>query len=203
MTCYSQLRDSIVLVNPSFEDIPTCCKAPKGWTECGFKGETPPDVQPAMDQHNNPFFNVTTEPYDGDTYLGMVTRENDTYEGVVQKLARPLLKDRCYSFSVMLCRSDTYLSASNKGRPTDLKKFNNFIRLRIWGGETFCHMKELLAASPLIRSTEWERYDFQFKPANNIDFIELQAYYQEGAINPYNGNILLDKASAIIETSCN
>lgn len=199
---YSQEQEVIKLTNPSFEGVPTCCQTPMGWTDCGFKGETPPDIQPAFDQQNNPFFNVTKKPFDGNTYLGMVVRENETYERVSQKLANPLQAGKCYTFSIMLCRSDTYLSASNKSRPTELKQFTNPVVLRIWGGEAYCNSKKLLVVSPVIENTDWERYDFEFKTQSQFDFILLEAFYDLPVIFPYNGNVLLDNASDIVEIDC-
>ena len=198
----SQEQDLIKLTNPSFEGIPTCCQAPPGWTDCGFKGETPPDIQPALDQQNNPFFNVTKKPIDGDTYLGMVVRENETFERVSQKLVHPLRAGKCYSFSIMLCRSNTYLSASNRSKPSDLKQFKSPVVLRIWGGDAHCNFKELLATSPLIENTEWERYVFEFKTQAQLDYFLLEAFYDAPVIFPYNGNVLLDNASDILEIEC-
>ena len=109
--------NDIFIQNGSFEGTPKCCEPPNGWIDCGFKGETPPDVQPALDDKNQPFFSVTKTAFHGNTYLGMVVRENDTYERVSQRLIKPMLKGTCYSFSIMLCRSSTYLSASNKNEP--------------------------------------------------------------------------------------
>jgi hypothetical protein len=199
---HAQSGDIIKLVNPSFEGIPTCCQSPMGWTDCGFKGETPPDIQPALDQQNNAIFNVITAPYEGDTYMGMVVRENDTYESVSQKLSMPLQKGKCYSFSVMLCRSDTYLSATKNGRPSDLKQFTSPIVLKIWGGDAFCNFKELLATSSLVENTDWERYDFEFIAKSQLEYFGLEAFYKTPALFPYNGNVLLDDASDILEIDC-
>ena len=66
----------IKLLNPSFEDIPRNSRAPMGWTNCGFPAETPPDVHP--DPMNQ--FQVGMTPQNGSTYLGMVVRDNDTWE---------------------------------------------------------------------------------------------------------------------------
>jgi hypothetical protein len=199
---HAQTWDTIKLVNPSFEDLPQCCKPPKGWINCGFERETPPDVQPALDLQNNPFFNVTKKAFAGNTYLAMVVRENETYERVLQKLTIPLQAGKCYSFSIMLCRSDTYLSASNKNSPTDLKQFTSPVVLRIWGGGADCNQKQILAQSSLIENTYWERYDFQFEPESELSYFLLEAFYKTPSLFPYNGNVLLDDASDILEIDC-
>ncbi len=198
----AQNDGTIILQNASFEDIPTCCKPPNGWTDCGFKGETPPDIQPALDQNNKPFFGVTQKAFDGETYMGMVVRENETYERVSQQLIKPLEKGSCYTFSIMLCRSDTYLSASNRNEPNNLKQFTEPIHLKIWGGDAHCNQKELLAVSPLIENTDWEEYEFEFQAQSELNYIILEAFYKTPLLFPYNGNVLLDKASDIIELDC-
>ena len=92
--------EPIHLTNPSFEDIPRYSRPPVGWFDCaknfGFKGETPPDTQPSG------AFSVSKAPYDGSTYLGMVVRDNDTWESVSQRLSKPMQKGQCYEFSIYI-----------------------------------------------------------------------------------------------------
>ena len=71
---------AIELKNPSFEDQPAISQVPSGWTPCGFPEETPPDTHPGN------AFGVKMPTNDGKTYLGMVVRDNDTWEGVTQPL---------------------------------------------------------------------------------------------------------------------
>ncbi|MBK7913394.1 MAG: OmpA family protein [Saprospiraceae bacterium] len=198
----AQNTNDIFLQNGSFEGIPKCCEPPNGWIDCGFKGETPPDVQPALDDKNQPFFSVTKSAFHGNTYLGMVVRENDTYERVSQRLIKPLLKGTCYSFSIMLCRSSTYLSASNKNEPTNLKQYTTPVILRIWGGEAFCNQKQLLAESPLIDNTDWKKFEFELEAKYDLQYLELEAFYKTPVLFPYNGNILLDNASHLTVIPC-
>ena len=83
-------EEPIKLTNPSFEDLPHHSKPPRGWIDCGFDGETPVDVQP------NGTFSVTKPAAEGNTYIGMVVRDNDTWEAVSQRLSRPLQAGQCY-----------------------------------------------------------------------------------------------------------
>lgn len=196
-------QDTIHLSNPSFEDRPTCCQPPKGWTDCGFKGETPVDVQPALNGDNKPFFNVTQLAFDGATYLAMVVRENATYERVTQQLERQMQIGHCYAFSIMLCRSDTYLSASNKNDPLNLKNFNEPVVLRIWGADSACVKKSLLYTSDPVINTDWKKFDIQWKIDADAQFILFEVYYRNDNDWEYNGNLLLDNASDIVEIDCN
>jgi len=74
--------DTINFYNPSFEGNPnegglfSRSLLPKGWTDCGFRGETAPDVHPVSRGN----FGVSQWPAHGDTYIGMVTRDNDHWK---------------------------------------------------------------------------------------------------------------------------
>jgi len=190
----------IYIINGSFEGTPRCCKLPDGWIDCGSKFETPPDIQPVLPPLE-PLFGVTKKAYDGNTYLEMVVRQNETFESINQKLYKLLLADNCYSFSIYMTRSLEFISALSKGDP-GLKAFTTPAILRIWGGDTNCHQKVLLATSQLVENIEWQRYDFVFMPKSDISYLQLEAYYKPSSPFPYNGNILLDKASDIILVPC-
>jgi len=107
--------NEIPIVNPSFEGLPAAGTNMNnfhlsGWFDCApyyFRGQTPPDVQPGPVE----FFDVNTKALDGHTYLGMVTRQNETWELVSQRLVLPLEKGKCYSFDINLARSQTYYSS--------------------------------------------------------------------------------------------
>ncbi|MBK8555284.1 MAG: OmpA family protein [Lewinellaceae bacterium] len=179
----------ILLVNASFEDLPKCCEAPTGWYNCGKSEESPPDIQPG-------FFQVNKTADQGQTYLGLVTRDNDTWEGVGQRLSRPLESNKCYDFSLALCRSELYLSLS---RTTgEQVNYATPAKLRIWGGNGYCDKHELLAETSVIVNTRWLNYNFKLQPKNgNYSFILLEAYYKTPILFPTNGNILVDNASPI------
>lgn len=195
-------HDTIRLMNPSFEDTPKHSEGVRGWIDCGFPGETPPDVQPfesmATDvpwgQSNN------IRAHDGHTYLGMVVRDNDTYERVAQRLSHPLHKDTCYRFSMYLCSSDDYMSLTHA--TNQIANYSEPAVINIRGGHYACDMGELLSTSTTIDHREWRRYDFVFQPSEDYEFIMIEAYYKSPALFLYNGNILLDNASDIIAFSC-
>ncbi|TAK31747.1 MAG: OmpA family protein [Saprospiraceae bacterium] len=194
---------AIVLTNPSFEGVPTDGTLfgvlPAGWYDCGFSGETVPDIHP---QVGGGAFRVKKPPYHGNTYLGMVVRENDTWEMVTQRLAMaPLDGGKCYEFSMYLSKSELYVSPSR----VDEQKVVNYTKpakLRIWGGSEYCNRDELLAESDLINNTEWRKYNFRFEPKRTHTHLVFEAFYQTPTLMPYNGNILLDNCSAIVPVPC-
>ena len=184
----------IHLENPSFEDMPRPGKSPTGWTDCGFIGETPPDVQP------DPTFSVNTLPYEGSSYLGLVVRDNDTWESVCQRLKQPIKAGHCYQFSIYAARSETYISASRSRNR--VANYNTPAKLQIWGGYSSCEKTKLIGESEAIFETEWVFYSFKLQPSGDYDFITLQAYFDQEFPYPYNGNILLDNASSIVQIDC-
>ncbi len=195
--------DTIKLTNPSFEGNPLeggllnyKNKFPRGWTDCGFRGETPPDVHPVA----NGSFSVSKAPSDGNTYIGMVVRDNDTWEQISQRLTRRIQKGKCYKFSIDVARSETYLSQSQlTGKPSNYVKP---IKLRIYGGTETCGKEELLGETSLVKNTRWLSYAFRFEPVADYTHIVLEAFYNTPTLYPYNGNILIDNASHIVEVPC-
>jgi outer membrane protein OmpA-like peptidoglycan-associated protein len=190
---------TIYLANPSFEDFPRQGKAPRNWYDCGFEGETPPDIQPSGNP-SSAFFEVNQAAYEGNTYLGMVVRDNDTWEMVSQRLSAPLKAGVCYEFSVHASRSHSYVSQSR----TTMEQANYATpaRLRIWGGSGYCSRKELLAETGQIINTRWLQYDFRFEPQSTHTYIVIEAFYNTPTLFPYNGNVLVDNCSPIVLVPC-
>ncbi|MEM1124001.1 MAG: hypothetical protein AAGJ18_26425 [Bacteroidota bacterium] len=183
----------IELKNPSFEGVAMPNRVPIDWEDCGFKGESAPDT------HVSGAFDVLQTPKEGATYLGMVTRDNNTYESVTQKLETPLLAEQCYAFKISLCRSPIYISASRISRTRA-----NYVvpaKLLIFGGNKWCEKTELLAESELVDHEDWRHYLFTFQPKQEYRFLQLVAYYEEPILQATNGNILLDDASNIVPFS--
>ncbi|MFK8009114.1 MAG: hypothetical protein AB8H03_22325 [Saprospiraceae bacterium] len=197
-------QDGVIqLDNPSFEDYPAIGKTPSGWRDCGvidFPLETPPNIFP----YPEPRFGVNTLPKHGGTYLGMVTRKNNSWESIAQELSSPLQKDSCYALSFYLCKSPTFSShtKSSRGR-MDKADFTTPIKLRIWAGKNYCDKGELLAESSLVENIEWQNYIFYFQPKQTNQYIILEAFFQTPTIEAPNGNIMVDGGSPILLVSCN
>ncbi len=190
---WGQNDEPILLANPSFEDLPLASRPPAGWYDCGFPEESPPDTQPGA-------FEVDKPPYDGQSYLGMVVRDNDTWESVSQRLSRPLEPGKCYEFTLYMARSMIYVSQSRLNNQQ--ANYTTPAKLRIWGGAGFCNKAELLAESNLVINERWLQYNFRFEPKQYHTFIVLEAYYKTPTLFPYNGHILIDNASPIYPVPC-
>ncbi|HZV69250.1 MAG TPA: hypothetical protein VFG10_06880 [Saprospiraceae bacterium] len=195
---------TIHLDNPSFEDTPRAgtpyTPAIKGWDDCGhfqFPAETPPDIH----GEKSNAWSVALKPYDGETYLGLVVRYNGSYESVSQKLGKPMKKDSCYSFSAFMARSEAYKSATRRSNYA-LVSFISPAVLRIWGGNEACEQKELIGQSHPVENSGWKHYRFVLRPKENHTYITIEAYYANLTPVAYNGHILIDNLSPIVEIEC-
>ncbi len=183
----------INLKNPSFEDVPKHSATPYGWYDCGHVDESAPDIQPG-------FFGVEQKAVNKGSFLGLVTRDNDTWEGVSQRLSQPMKAGKCYSFSLSLARSEKYVSISRTSRVEE--NFNKPIRLRIWGGTSYCSKKQKLAETSTVKHTNWKDYTFKLSPKGTYNYIFIEAFF-EPSLFPYNGNILVDNCSSLEIMPCN
>lgn len=202
-------QNKIHLANPSFEGIPhrggSNLSYIAGWQDCGpsrFPGETPPDLHPGFDIKGS-FWENEMPASDGITYLGVVTRDNDTWEGLSQRLLVPLEAGKCYEFSMELAASSKYLSRSAKMRSdTTRVSFTNGIMLRVVGGSGYCSEREVLLESPLITHNSWKTYNFRFESTFEHRYITVEAYYKPLTFLPYNGHVLVDNLSPFVEVPC-
>ena len=196
LSLHGQDEGVIVLRNASFEDMPRHSAPPTGWIDCGFPGESPPDIHPDPEFE----FQVSKRAQSGNTYLGMVTRENETYESVGQRLQSPMAAGQCYDFRLQLARSEMYLSLSKRTRQPS--NYVTPIVLRIWGGYSVCDRTQLLGQSTPVENYDWEEYRIKLKAEEAFTHIILEVYYKPQSMIPCNGNILLDNAQALVPMDC-
>ena len=160
----------IELINSSFEGLPADATVPQGWMSC--KEGTTPDILPG-------YWGVYDPPSDGETFLGLITRDNNTWEVIGQRLAEPLKNGSCYNWAIDLAHSDTYSG------------YNGPLRLRVWLSKSKCGRDQLMFESPLIEHTTWQTYKVRFTPEADFQYIMLEAYHPEEPVL-YKGNILMD-----------
>lgn len=168
---FAQTETMPTIKNGSFEGKPHDAIAPEGWESCGY--DSTPDILPGP-------WGVYQKPTHGNTFLGLITREDNSWEMVYQKLERPLLKDHCYKIKLDLARSPAYAG------------YAGATCLRIWGGTAPCEKKVKLATSPAVEHYEWKTYELILIPDQDIHYLFLECYYKEPTLFPYRGNILID-----------
>ncbi|MFM9951825.1 MAG: hypothetical protein ACKV1O_28095 [Saprospiraceae bacterium] len=185
----------IEFINPSFEDVAKIASPPINWYDCGFPGTSPPDVLP------EPTFNAMQPAYDGKTYLGMVVRDNNTWEAVSQKLGQPLQVGQCYQLEVYLARSENYMSISRITENTT--NYTTPTIFRVFGAFNDCKGRQFLAQTPAISHTKWKPYVLRFEPASEaFDHLIFEVYFDESQSFPYNGNIMVDHLSNLTPVDC-
>jgi len=198
----AQYDEVIELKNPSFEGLPHKGDPMqnigiRGWYDCGelqFPSESPADLHPIN------AWEVNVNPSEGRTYLGMVVRDNDSWESVSQRIETPIQEGKCYEFSIDLARSPYYVS---KSRITD--KVENYTEptvLRIWGGTGVCGRQELIGESEVVDNNDWESFQFEIEPGRNLNYITLEAFFEVPVLIPYNGHLLVDNASVFTQVPC-
>jgi len=186
--------DIIPFKNPSFEGSAHYSFLPKGWVDCGFEGFSPPDTHP------NDLYYVQQKAVEGATYIGMVTRDNDTWERVGQRLDQPILAGECYGLAIALARSPIYVSSSYM---TQLEaNYDVGVNLKIWGANQPCDGLEPLAETGVINNTNWKEHLLILKPSKEYHFLILEAIYRDSFEVAYNGNILLDNLSPLVRIPC-
>ncbi len=179
------------LKNPSFEDQPRIgtinSRPPMDWYDCGHLGETAPDIHSGESN----FYEVSRAASDGQTYLGLVTRNNETWERIGQRLSEKLVVGKTYTLTIDLAKSDHYISRT----PTSIQavEFDQPTMLRVWAGDEFCDRKELLIKTEAIENKEWESYNFDFIVEEEYGYLVLEAFPVLAPLAPFsNGHILLD-----------
>jgi hypothetical protein len=189
---FGQKPVKIKLKNPSFEGYAIPANTPINWYACNFKDESPPDTH-----GNTHWFGVEKKAFKGETYIGMVVRDNNTWEAIGQKLKKPLLKSIKYSFSIYACQSENYQSMSRS--TGDTANYTVPAVLKIWGSDSsLCDRKQLLAQSQPIDFKDWKKLEFTLAPKADYKYFIIEAFYIKIFKNAYNGNILIDNASAIV-----
>lgn len=170
-----QTDPPIYFINASFEGEPMDATMPVGWFGC--EPHTTPDILPGP-------WGVYEDASDGETFVGLITRENSTWESISQRLAKPLQPENCFYFTLDLAHSKTYAG------------YNKPLKIRVWGSDTRCGKSQLLLETDFIRHSDWKTYEANFWAAETIHYILLEAFSQETEFS-YGGNILIDNLSPV------
>ncbi len=165
----------LYFTNGSFEGERQDAVVPSGWNACELG--TTPDILPG-------FWGVYQEASDGDTYVGLITRGDGSWESIGQRLSHSLKLLECYKFTVDLAQSKTYAD------------YNEPVRLMIWGGSGRCNKEQLLFQSKKIDHNYWKTYEVKFNVKVPINYIIFEAYFEEKG-KVVRGNILIDNLSPI------
>jgi len=169
----------VFLQNPSFEDQPADATTPQGWMACA--PYTTPDIFPG-------YWGVYNEATEGETFVGLITREDGSFESISSRLSEDLEAGKCYNFSLDLAHSKTYAG------------YNGPVKIRIYIGDAKCSENQLVFETDLIKHPEWRSYPIQFYAEKNARYIYIETAYTSKRFS-HKGNVLIDNISPII--NCN
>jgi hypothetical protein len=186
-------QEVIFLTNPSLEGQAQHSSVPAGWDNCGYEEESPPDVHPSGT------FGVNMAAAKGETYVGMVARDNDTWECIGQLLISSFVPDTCYRIALKMGRSREYTSISRLTQKS--VNYKEPCVLRLWGGYKYQDGFEMLAESEAVDHYEWKEYTLDFTPSKDYDYLYLEVYYSNSGLKPYCGHVLIDDLSPIVPCS--
>ena len=185
LLCKSTFHYSQIISNMSFEGTPQGNIPPEGWTPCNEFST--PDTQPG-------FWEVTTQPSHGNTYLGMVTRGNlgpyaNINEDIQTELSTPLSVGEVYNLTVDLSYSPDWGHTIDFG--STFLRYDTPAKLELFSGSSACEKVELLWESPPIDDPEWKSYHIELNPKSaSAHYLIIQANYTGDST--YFGNILID-----------
>ncbi|MGK0389046.1 MAG: hypothetical protein ACI94Y_001780 [Maribacter sp.] len=191
---FAQSNNVINIENPSYEGLPKHSTIAEGWDYCGFEGESPPDIQPGTFGVNNP-------PKDGNSYAGMVTRSNNTFENLKINLLEPTKKGQCYEWVFFMSQSKDYKSISRLTLENEM--FVSPVNIIIYGvDKDGCENSETLARyDNIYQQEEWAKIKVRFKTEEVYESIMISVQ-SKNSNRPKNGHILLDYFHPIIELNC-
>lgn len=173
--CLNVGSGQISFSNPSFEDQPADATVPQGWLPCALG--TTPDILPG-------FWGEYGEAQDGDTYIGLITRQDGSHESIGQRFSDKLQEKGCYHFKISLAKGEDYIG------------FSKPLKLRIWIGANLCDKQQMIFESKLIENTSWEVFEVKFSAKKTSQYMIIEAFHSD-VIEDYKGNILIDNMSFV------
>jgi len=193
--------DSIMLYDKSFEIDSLEGSA---WIDLGFWNTTPPDIH----VNGEILHEVEIEAEHGSSFLGMVTRANETFEEFGQLLTQPLKKDKKYIIKLSVCHFPGFIATDYLGNESPFDQPIK-IRLKAYKVDDIEISKKAVDAlgpflvkdSGIVDNTSWEEITIEISPEHDFDFIIIQAWWDVPIIFPYNGHLLIDYVTNIYEVS--
>ena len=167
------LHGQVILNNPGFEDTPQDATTPQGWLAC--EPGTTPDILPG-------FGGVNLLPVEGQSFVGLITRKDGSFESIGQQLYPTLTKNKCHEFYIHLAKSRRYVG------------YSKAIQVRIWLADERCEKSQLVYTSPVIKHKKWKRYHVEFTPEQDASYILIEVFTEDQGKK---GHVLIDGISSI------
>lgn len=176
--------------NPSFDGY---AQGPRidYWINTGDPREAPPYIH----SETRAFFYLYAEPFEGTTYLCMVTRPNGSVSSISQRLRKPLIPGERYKFSVWVMQSPIMMSATREA-PTIFQDFTNPVRLQLSGRTELQDPGDVLLRSGPKSNLEWTKLQYEFVASKAYRYITIEASFPDEK-NATAGHLLLDLCSLV------
>jgi len=165
----------IEIPNASLEDQASDATAPQGWYPC--EPNTTPDILPG-------FWGVYLPAQSGETYVGLISRSDGSFESISTRTKEVLEANKCYKMSLHTAHSRTYAG------------FNKTLKLRIYAATNKCGKDQLIYESERLSHQTWQELEFEFRLDKECHYLLIEAFDKEQK-RPYKGNILIDNISLI------
>lgn len=167
------------VTNPGFEGPDGIEVIPSDWfAGCGTMNT--PDTQPG-------WWNVENKPYEGNSYINLLFKEDGTTESVYQKLATPLQAGACYIIEIQLAQA-CQDSLSNLF-PYDLNHPGDLV---LRGSSSYgCGTGQILASFKQVSNCKWNTYYSVFQADSTLNYIYIE--FSKGTSIYLNGSILIDQ----------
>ncbi len=190
---------AVPLLNPSFEisSAPTdavdrnaheVVPSWENWAAKNFPGQDPPEVY-----SGNTTRHIHQDAQDGDTYIGLTVRKNDSWESIGQELQVPLAGGQHYSLSLYLCLDPAYAIRAQGYRSRGVN-YDKPVIIRIRGASAFGESGQVLAESDPVQNKDWKVYYFDLYPEKVYRYLIIEAFYVPGTSVHYMGHVLIDNA---------
>lgn len=151
---------------------------PSDWSAgCGVMNT--PDTQPG-------WWNVENKPFEGESYIDLLYKEDGTTESIYQKLETPLPQGSCFLIEI-------YLAQACQDSLSGLYHFglNNPGDLIIRGSDVYgCDNGQILATFEQVSNCEWKVHYAVFQAEFEINYIYLE--FDKGISPSKDGSILID-----------
>ncbi len=142
------------------------------WYSCNFT-----QYQERDEKGNILVSNTKTEESAQKNFLNIVDYSDVAFEGISQKLIKPLLKHKNYKFTFYASR-DTGYNVKNR----DISK-QRPLKLYIFGSQANCGFGELLSPPFLITHHEWAKYAVNLRGNKDWTHIVIYAAHDKDSAN--------------------
>lgn len=177
-----EIKDTVYRV-PAEQFLP-----PPGWIDCGFEGQTPPDV---LSEHRGRY-GFRKKGVHGSQYAALVCRADGTFEAMCTRLLRPLQPDTLHSLTFSLAQNAVFSSLLRRDTSGRLHDFSDPLIFKVWLGNGPCEKEKLLFEKGPLNHEVWREYQVAFRPTQRWSYLFLEVDYLPERPAPYNGHVLVD-----------